>query len=337
MFEYIKELCSLNGTSGRENKIRDYIISELGDVPYNVDNMGNLLVSVKGKKRAAKKVMVCAHMDEVGFIATYITPSGLIKFTTVGGIMPAVIAGKRVVFENGTYGVIGIKPVHLSTEEEKNKYPETDSLFIDIGAESGEEAAEKISAGDTAVFASPYVDMGDKILSKALDDRIGCAVMLDMIKKGVEYDTLFAFTVQEEVGLRGAGCAAFTLRPDYALILESTTASDIIDVPEESQVCVQGKGAVLSFMDNGTLYDKDMFDHLLELGKENGIPVQVKSRVAGGNDAGAVHKTAGGIRTAAISVPCRYIHSASSVCDKGDIEAVASLAGTATAYFSENG
>lgn len=326
MFELLRELCSLNGTSGREGKVREYIISKLGDREYFVDAMGNLIVEVKGKKEAKNKIMICAHMDEVGFIATYICEDGLIKFDTVGGILPAVMSGRRVVFENGTIGVIGTRPVHLMSEAEKKVLLSEDKLYIDIGASSRAEAEKYVLAGDSAVFYAPFEEMGKKIVSKALDDRFGCTLMLKMIEEGPEYDMTFVFSVQEEVGLRGAGCAANRIRPDFSIVLEATTAADVAGVADENRVCVQGEGAVISFMDNSTIYDREVFLKTLTLGKEKGIKVQVKSAVAGGNDSGAIHKSGVGVRAAAISAPCRYIHSASCVLHKDDIVSCYELA-----------
>ncbi len=326
MFTLLKELCELGGTSGREHKVREYIISKLGNIPYTVDNLGNVIVELQGEKRAKNKVMIAAHMDEVGFIATYVCDDGLIKFDTVGGILPAVMSGRKVVFENGTEGVIGSKPVHLSSESEKNSLLTEDKLFIDIGAENKAQALQHVLPGDTAVFRSDYAEIGEKIVSKALDDRTGCAIMLKLIEEGVKYDTVFAFTVQEEAGTRGAGCAANRICPDYSIVLEATTASDIAGVAEDSRVCVQGEGAVLSFMDNSTIYDKNVFNLALALAKEKGIRAQVKTAVAGGNDSGIIHKSGFGVRAAAISGPCRYIHSQSNMLAKSDITACFELA-----------
>ena len=326
MFTLLKELCELNGTSGSEHKVREYIISKLGDIPYTVDNLGNVIVELQGEQRAKNKVMIAAHMDEVGFIATYICDDGLIKFDTVGGILPAVMSGRKVVFENGTEGVIGSKPVHLSSDSEKNTLLTEDKLFIDIGAENKAQTLQYVLPGDTAVFRSDYAEMGEKIVSKALDDRVGCAIMLKMIEQGVKYDTVFAFTVQEEAGTRGAGCAANRICPDYSVVLEATTASDIAGVAEDSRVCVQGEGAVLSFMDNSTIYDKNVFKTALGVAREKGIRAQVKTAVAGGNDSGAIHKSGFGVRAAAISGPCRYIHSQSNMLSKADITACFELA-----------
>ncbi len=319
MFTILKELCEINGTSGREDKVREYIIGMLGDIPYTVDNLGSVIVELKGEERAKNKVMIAAHMDEVGFMATYITDEGLIKFNTVGGIVPAVMSGRKVTFENGTEGVIGSKPVHLSSESEKNSLLSQDKLYIDIGAKDKKQAMEYVFPGDTAVFSPNFEEVGNKIMSKALDDRCGCAIMLKMIEEGVKYDTVFAFTVQEEAGLRGAGCVTNAVNPDYSIVLEATTASDICGVSEDRRVCVQGEGAVLSFMDNSTIYDKKVFRRALELAEEKGIKAQVKTAVAGGNDSGSIHKSGFGVKAAAISAPCRYIHSQSNMLQKSDI------------------
>ncbi len=334
MIELIRTLCEFNCTSGSEKSIREYIISKISEHPYTVDALGNLIVEVKGRKRAKNKVMVAAHLDEVGFVAPAVCASGLIKFVTVGGIMPAVMSGRKVIFENGTVGITGLKPVHLSGEAEKNTLPDEEKLFIDIGAKNREEALLYVQPGDTAVFKGEFIDLGDKIISKALDDRAGCAIMLRMIEEGVEYDTVFAFTVQEEVGTRGAGCAANRICPDYSVVLESTTASDIAGVEGDARVCVQGEGAVLSFMDRSTIYDKEVFNAALALAREKGIRAQVKTAVAGGNDSGAIHKSGGGVRAAAISAPCRYIHSASNMLSRDDITECYRLAVALTEYLA---
>ena len=334
MKELLKDLCCLNGTSGREDAVREYIISRLGGADYTVDALGNLIVEVKGKQPAKNKVMLCAHMDEVGVMATFIKTDGTVKCNTVGGINPAVLLGRAVKFESGAVGVIGVKPVHLCKEEEKNALPDAAEMAIDLGADTREQAEALVRPGDTAVFTSEYTLMGDKILSKALDDRAGCAVMLDMIRTGVAYDTVFCFNVQEEVGLRGAAVSAFSVAPDYALVLEATTAADVADAPEEKQVCVLGKGPAVSFMDNATVYDPALFKKALALAEENNIPAQPKTMVAGGNDAGSVHKSRAGVRTLTVSVPCRYIHSASCVCDKNDVLATRQLAEKLNEYFA---
>lgn len=329
MLETLKTLCELDGTSGREEEIRQYIISRIdGKCDWKIDPMGNVLAFKKGKNQPKNKVMLSAHMDEVGFIITYITDDGYLKFAPVGGIDSKVIIGRSVtVGEHKKFGVIGIKHVHMTTAEEQGKVPAVNEMCIDIGASSKEEAEKYVEIGDAAYFISSFEEFGNnKVKAKAIDDRFGCAVMLDMIENGIEYDADFAFLVQEEVGLRGAAPAAYTVAPDYAIVLEATTAADVAGVSGADCVCKLGSGAVVSFMDRSTVYNRDLFKGALKLAKEKGIPCQAKTAVAGGNDAGAIHKSIGGIYTITVSLPCRYIHSATSVADKNDMDACRKLA-----------
>ena len=175
-------------------------------------------------------------------------------------------------------------------------------------------------------FKADYIEFGnDMIKSKALDDRLGCAIMIELLQKKSKINYTCVFTVQEEVGTRGAIASAYTVKPDYAIVIETTTASDIPDTPENKKVCKVGNGAVVSFMDRGTIYNKDLYKRVREIADNNNIPNQTKTVVAGGNDAAAIHKSAGGVKTIAVSLPCRYIHSASSVGSKKDMESVQAL------------
>lgn len=317
----LKDLCLLNGTSGREDAVRNYIIEKIKDkCEYSVDVLGSVIAFKKGKKAPDKKVLVAAHTDEVGFIITDITDDGYLRFAPVGGIDAAVVLGRRVDI-NGIKGVVGAKAVHLLSDDEKKNEPAFDKLAIDIGAADKAEAEKAVSLGDCAYFASDYCEFGDGFIkSKALDDRIGCMLMIELINSDLEYDTYFCFNVQEEVGLRGSGCSAYAVKPDVAVILESTTAADIDGVTGGDKCCVLGKGPVVSFMDGRTIYDKQIFDLAFEVAKENNIKIQTKTKIAGGNNAGAIQKSGAGCRVAAVSLPCRYIHSGSSVVKIGDIE-----------------
>lgn len=329
MYNTLKELCLLNGTSGREEKIREYIINKIKDkADITVDPMGNVIAFVKGENRAKNKVMISAHMDEVGFIIRYITDDGFLKFTPVGGVDAKVVYGRNVVVGDGEInGVVCVKPVHLLEGDEKQKCPLIKDMFIDIGASSKEEAEKYVRIGDSAYFVSDYVEFGSSLVkAKAIDDRSGCAAMLKMIENGVKYDTYFAFLVQEEVGCRGAKVAAFSVDPDYAIVLEATTAADVADTDDINSVCKLGDGAVVSFMDNGTVYNMDLFKKSYEIAEKNNIKWQTKTMVAGGNDASAIHLSRGGVYTLAISIPCRYIHSATCVANKDDMMSVYNLA-----------
>lgn len=323
MLELIKELCSFSGISGREDSVRDFIINQIKDyAEYSVDALGNLIVFKKGKKTAKNKVMLDAHMDEVGMIVTGITSEGFLKFVRVGGINPKVIVGRSVkVGENGISGVVGIKPVHLVDKDKEDVIPSADDLYIDIGASDKEEAEKSVSFGDSVCFDSDFVEFGDGFVkAKALDDRVGCAILIEMIKAGLEYDAWFSFSVQEEIGTRGAQTAAFGIAPDYAVVVETTTAADISGVSDEKRVCLCGNGGAVSFMDRSTIYDKALFDRAFEIAKEKGILCQPKTLVAGGNDAGAIHKSRGGVKVLTVSVPCRYLHSPVCVIKYSDAE-----------------
>ena len=323
MLEMIKELCLLPGISGRENAVRDYIIEQIKDhADCSVDPLGNLIVFKKGRKPAKNKVMLDAHMDEVGLIVTAITSEGFLRFTKVGGIDSRVILGRTVkVGEKAVNGVIGIKPVHLVDKKDEALIPKADDLYIDIGAKSKEEASEYVRLGDSVWFESDFVEFGDGFIkAKALDDRAGCAILVEMIKSELEYDMWFSFSVQEEIGTRGAQTAAFTVAPDYAIAVETTTAADISGVKDEKRVCICGEGGTVSFMDRSTLYSKELFDKAFEIAEREDIPCQPKTMVAGGNDSGAIHKSRGGVKVLTVSIPCRYLHSPSCVIRYKDAE-----------------
>lgn len=323
MFVTFKELCLLPGVSGCEKPVADYIIdkiSGLEGVTYKVDALGNIIVHKKGEMAPKTKLLLSAHMDEVGLIITSIGDEGMLKFTSVGGIDPRVVLGRRVNI-NGHIGVIGTKAVHLQKSDERKTAPDFDSLLIDIGAKDKEDAEKYVKPGDRAVFESEFVNFGDGFVkAKAIDDRIGCAILLEILKKPLKYDIDVTFVVQEEVGTRGAKAAAFSVAPEAAIVVEATTASDIADVPEGKKVCFLGRGPVVSFMDRSTVYDRGLYDLAFKTAKEKGIPCQAKLAVAGGNDAGAIHLSRGGVKTLAVSLPCRYLHSPSCVIKYEDAE-----------------
>lgn len=322
--ELLKTLCTTNGISGDENKVRDIILKEIKSyaTDITIDNMGNIIVFKKGKNPTDKKLMISAHMDEVGFIVTNITSEGYLKFTSVGGIDKRVACGKSVsVGKNNINGVIGAKPIHLLDSKTRDASVNIEDMYIDIGADSKEDAEKYVSCGDSVSFTAPFIADENRIMAKAIDDRAGCLILIELIKSELPYDMYFTFVVQEEIGLRGAGCAAYTVNPDIAIVVEATTASDIPNVDTTKQVCQLGEGAVISFMDRSTIYDKEYCNIALNTVKKTGVKVQLKRAVAGGNDAGIIHRSRGGVRTVAISVPCRYLHSAFTVINTNDLKA----------------
>lgn len=323
MIKTLKELCLLNGISGDESCVREYIIEKIRDkCDYSVDNLGNITAFRKGKKTPEKKLMIAAHMDEVGLIVTSVRSDGTLTFETVGGIDSAVIIGKRVkIGKNGLSGVVGSKAIHKLSAEEREKAPKISDLYIDFGAADKAEAEKYVSAGECVYFDSEFMEFGNnRIKSKAIDDRSGCALMLRLIEEEPEYDTFFVFNVQEEIGLRGSTVSAFSLQPDIAIVLEATTAADIDGADGAAKVCTINGGPVVSFMDRSTMYDKELYKTAFETAKENEIKCQTKSMIAGGNDSGAIHISGKGVRTIAVSLPCRYLHSPSCVISKQDFD-----------------
>ena len=324
MLELLKELCRLNGVSGAEDPVRNFIQTQAQ--PYadslRSDALGNLIVFKRGKKSTGNKLLLAAHMDEVGVIVTRITEEGFLKFEFVGGVDRRVAIGKPVVLgENEIPGLIGLKAIHLVSREEEEKVPKTDALYIDIGAKDREEAEKLVPPGTYGSFVGPPQEFGQGFLkAKAIDDRIGCAIMLELLKEDLPLDVTFAFTAQEEVGTRGAFGSAFSVSPEVALVLETTTAADLPGVEGARRVCAPGKGPVISYMDGATIYDRDLFENLRRLAEEHGIPWQTKEYIAGGNDARTIQRSRSGVRVAALSAAVRYLHAPATVGSLADFE-----------------
>lgn len=324
---FLKELTELSGVSGYEYEVRNYIKNKLKEIDceYYIDKLGNVIAHNKGRKN--KTIMVAAHMDEVGLIVRQIDSKGLIKFEAVGGIDQRVLNSKVVlVGDNKIPGVIGSKAVHLMSKEERGKSLPIDKLYIDIGTDSKEETEKLVSIGDYVSFKSDYVEFGDNMIKgKALDDRVGCSILLELLSMKLDADFYGVFTVMEEVGLRGAETAAYQLEPDLGIVLEGTVSADMPEVEDYYKTTIIGKGAALSIMDNATVYDIDVVREVAKIAEDNNIQYQYRTSGAGGNDAGAIHKTKKGAKVVAISIPCRYIHSSVSVASKNDYENVLRL------------
>lgn len=320
----LKTLCEINAPAGNEGDIRKAIVERAKEFcdDVKIDRMGNVICHKKGTNPDASHVTIAAHMDEVGFIIRGYTEDGMLKFSSIGGIDPRVIVSKWVLVNGETKGVIGAKAIHLQSKADREKLLDYDSLYIDIGAKDKAEAEKLAPLASYVSFISSYEEIGDGfILAKALDDRVGCYNMLRLLEGSYPCDVSFAFTVQEEVGLRGSMGAAFGIDADIAIILEGTACNDLGDVKERFHVCTLGEGVAVSFMDLSTIADKELFHAMLSIASENNIKAQVKRSVTGGNDAAAFQRAKEGCRTVVLSVPCRYIHSPSSMCKKSDVDA----------------
>ncbi|MCI1965751.1 MAG: M42 family metallopeptidase [Oscillospiraceae bacterium] len=321
-FELLRELCEAHGISGREDAVRNIILREIEPLADSVQvtPLGNIIAFQKGKKRPKTSLMLDAHMDEVGLIITDFTEEGFLRFSTVGGIDRRILPGKTVWIEGKLSGVIGVKPIHLLERDEREKSVPLKDLFIDIGAETREEAEKLVAPGDAVIFDSVFDLSHGKIKSKALDDRAGCALLIELMRDGLAYDTTFVFSVQEEVGLNGAKTAGYAVHPQAAIAVECTTAADVAGVERGRDVCRVGEGPVVSFMDRRTLYDREYYQLAFEAAKAAGVKCQPKRAVAGGNDAGAISTSCGGVRMASVSLPCRYLHAPVGIISQDDYE-----------------
>jgi endoglucanase len=322
LIKNIELLSAIPGVSGGEDAVRAEILLQIGGVAdeLQVDALGNVIAFKKGKNRPKNKLLLSAHMDEVGFVVTRIEDNGLLRIATVGGIDSRVIVGKGVeVGARRVYGVIGQKAMHQATEKERETPAKVEELYIDVGAENREDAEKVVSVGDPAVFCGPFTRLGsEKLMGKALDDRAGCALLIDLMSGELEYDCHFAFTVQEETGCTGAIAAGYTVAPDISVVVETTTASDIAGVDKDKVVCKLGAGPVVSYMDRGTVYDRELYKTAREAADANNIPNQTKEGVYGGNEARSIQVSGSGVKTLAVSIPCRYLHSPSVVMQESD-------------------
>ncbi|MBE6668474.1 MAG: M42 family metallopeptidase [Ruminococcaceae bacterium] len=336
------ELCNLFGPSGYEGEVADYIEDKIKNIcdNYTKDRMGNLICLIRAGDENAEgrqRIMVSAHMDEVGVMITEICDDGLLRFDTVGGINVSVLEGRKLTLssEKGKLcGLVMSKAIHHIDRKDRDKPNKIEKLYIDIGAKNAEEASTRVSIGDFGAFDSEFYLFGEDgafVKAKAIDDRAGCANIIEVMRSiyanrpEANLDLYFCFTVREETGLSGAKVAANEIRPHIAIVLESTAIADIPTADPSKKVADVGKGGALSVADRSTIYDKELIELALASGKEENIPVQLKRYVSGGNDAGHIHKSGSGVRCLAISVPTRYLHSPACVASVEDINSVRRL------------
>jgi putative aminopeptidase FrvX len=341
----LEKLSNACGITGRENQVRILLAEMLK--PYadeiQIDRMENIIAIKKGKLKAPK-IMLAAHMDEVGLMVKTITKDGFVQFSKIGGIDDRILPAQKVVVntkKTAYPGIIGSKPPHIQKEEERKKIATYDELFIDVGAESKEAAvAMGIAVGDPISFDVQYTRLGKElVMGKAFDNRAGCAVMVETMRLLKEADcTVYAVgTVQEEVGLRGATTAAFGVDPDLALALDVTIAGDVPGVREFDTSVKLGKGPALTISDSGLITHPKILRWLLDTADTEKIPIQLESGLLGSTDAARISITRCGIPAGTISIPTRYIHSPAAILSLSDIENSAKLAAAAiqkvTTYF----
>lgn len=322
----LEELSNAAGPSSYEGEVRKIILRELKEYvdEIKVDNMGNILAHKKGD---GPKVLLDAHMDEVGLIITGFNEDGTLRFSQLGGIYAGALPAKSVfIGKDNLPGVIGLKPIHLQSKEERVKPIGISNLCIDIGALSAKEAREHISLGDYAVFDTKFEEFGEGLIKgKALDDRIGCAVLIEVLKEKYNCDLYCSFSVQEEVGERGAFISAYNVEPEIGIAIEGTICNDLPGVSRVNAATMMGMGPAISLMDKTSIYDAELISDIEKTAKSKYIICQMRRSAASSNDALSFHATGEGARVAAISVPVRYIHSTVSVASLVDFDSTKRL------------
>lgn len=327
MFELLEKLSTTAGVSGDEGAVRAIIRDAIRDHVdrLEVDNLGNLLAWKAPKPAPSRgsnplRVMLAAHMDEVGFIAMKVDDDGTVKFRNVGGVDARILPGKRVrIGEKAIPGVIVRTPIHLQKNNDRNSVTSIENLVIDTGGAKG------IHPGDRIHFESKYEQVGQLLKGKSFDDRVGCVVLAELLKRDYPCEVVGAFTVQEEIGLRGAKVAAYTVEPAVAFALEGTIADDLPKDKDISPTTELGKGPAISVMDRSAYADRRLVQLLVDTAKAHDIPYQFKQPGIGGTDIGSIHLAREGIPSVAVAVPCRYIHSPAALLDPQDVERTVAL------------
>ena len=313
MKELIRKLTEAYGPSGREAGVRDIIRAEIGAAgEARVDAMGSLIVHRPGKG-GGRKVMLAAHMDEIGVVVTHVDQKGFLRFANVGGVRPMPLLGSRVQFSNGATGVIGMEKL-----EDATKTPGMDKFYIDVGAD--ENIPPTVKVGDIACFARPFEELGGRLVAKAMDDRIGCAILVQLLRelKKSPHDLFFVFTVQEEVGLRGATTATFGVEPDLAVAVDITLTGD---TPECPPMAVRlGGGPAIKVKDSGMIAHGGVKDWLVRTAEAGTIPFQLEVLTGGSTDAMAMQTSRAGVPAGCVSIPTRYAHSPSEMIEYGDVQ-----------------
>jgi tetrahedral aminopeptidase len=328
--DLLQQLCETPGVPGHEHRVRDLITSEIKGLfdEVRTDPMGSLLCKRDAKTKGAPRIMLLCHMDEIGFLVSHITKDGFLYLQPVGGFDPRNLFSRRVrvCTDQGDYrGVMnaGGKPIHISSPEDRKKVPEVTEFFVDLGLGAG--AHDKIKIGDFVVMDEPFLEMGNKVVSKALDNRIACWLGIEAIralgKKGRGAEIHVAFTCQEEVGLRGARTAAYAIKPDIGLGIDVTLACDTPGIPDKDVTTTQGAGFGLHLRDGSFIADRALVADIEAIAQKKKIPYQRTMLAAGGQDGAAAQQAAAGARAVGIVVGTRYIHTVTEMVDKTDLAA----------------
>lgn len=312
----IQKLTEIFSPSGYESAVREVIRAEVQTLADEIraDALGNLIVRKGNLTPSGKKIMIAAHMDEIGLVASHVDEKGFVRFTTVGGVRPSHLMGGRVRFINGAPGILYAEP-----PDKPSDMPTIEKMFIDVGATSRKDCPVKI--GDVAAFERPYLEMGDRLVAKSMDDRIGCVVAIEALRalKSTPHEIYFVFTTQEEVGTRGAGTAAYGLDPDLGFSIDVTAWGDTPNLFPRFDVGL-GKGPAIKIRDSGMISDPRIVDWMVRTAETAKIPYQREVLLAGSTDARAMQLTRAGIPVGCVSIPCRYVHAPSEMVDYNDVQ-----------------
>jgi endoglucanase len=325
----LKEICEVAGAPGFEQRVREIVLREIRPLcdDVRIDNMGNVTALKKGSGN--KKVMIAAHMDEIGFIVTHIDDNGFLRFHTLGGFDPKTLVAQRVIVHGrkDLVGVMGSKPIHLMTPEERNKMPQISDFFIDLGLPK-DEVLRHVRIGDPVTRQRELIEMGNCVNCKSIDNRVSVFILIETLRnlKNPPYDVYGVFTVQEEVGLRGAHVAAHHIEPDFGFGLDTTIAYDVPGSQPHEQVTRLGKGTAIKIMDSSTICDVRMVDFMKKTADTHGIKWQPEILQAGGTDTAGIQRMGKtGAIAGAVSIPTRHIHQVIEMADKDDISGSISL------------
>lgn len=324
MVETIKAISEINAVSGDEKSIRQYILKNANADEISVDNMGNIVALKKGTSNEKRKVAIVTQIDECGMIVTDITDEGYIKFDLVGDVQLRSIISKPVIIKNSIKGIIGMKAVHLQKKEERENVKEAKELYIDIGANSKKEALTLVKKGDYISFLTKFTDLDCSVKGKALD-RVGIYGLLSAMNEAPYYDTYFVFTVQKEVGTRGAMIAANKINPDTVIVFDTVTANDSYGTENEDITVKSGGGAVISYTFLNAISDREISKKMISIAEENNIKTQIVSVSREKSDAGEIIVSGNGTKTASIAIPIRYSHTPVQLVSKKDIESATKL------------
>jgi endoglucanase len=331
MNDLLRQLSEAVGVSGAETEVRRLLRDLIADSvdEWSVDALGNLIAIKRGDGSSDLRVMVDAHMDEVGLMVTEIDSQGTARFDVVGGFDDRALLGKVVqVGPKKLPGVIGARPVHLlRTRAELERVVKRNDMRIDIGAESKDSAARKMKPGDRATFLTPYREFGDRAVGKALDNRAGCAILVELLRAArYPFDLIGVFSVQEEIGTMGAQVASYAVNPDVALVLECTPAYDLPNEEDASPNVALGRGASVYVMDNRTIQDPRLVAHLMRTAEAHGLAFQVRQPGGGGTNTGSIQRAGPGVPVATLATPGRYLHAPASMISLSDYDQVRRLA-----------